>query len=798
MSSLAVAPPGNDPFLDLRPPGDRYFRHPGDVVRLVVWGGTTLLLITWTWLATSTADGVTADVGRVTERLPDAVRELLLAMAQVGAVIVPAVLAVVLAAQQRWRRLALVGGAGLAGAAVFALADTRLELAGGIPEAVDGGTWLASPGFPSLPYIAGLSAAAMVGKPWMSRPWRRATDLAVIALVAVVAVAGTLGVPELLLAACLGSAVGAAVLTVFGAPNRRPSPAMVAGALQAAGLDVVDLILVRAEGGRSQLYTVATTSGGRTFAKVYARDSRDADVLYRGYRRLVLRGPSEAWPSVSLQDAVEHQAFLLLRAGQGGVSCPHVALVTRLPDGSMGLALEYIDGRRLDELDPETIDAGMLDAVWTEVRNLHERHLAHRALRAANVLVAEGRPVLVDFGFGRDSATPRMQAVDRAELLASLASIVGPEPAVSSAVRVLGPADVATALPFLQPLGLSAATRRAASKSLLKELRSSVEAMTGEPAVPLERLVRVRPRTLLTITALVGAFYVLLPQLANVGDSFVALRSANWGWLAVAIVLSGLTYLAAASCTVGSVPEPLPFLPTVGAQLASSFVNRITPANVGGMALNVRFMQKGGVDPASAVTGVGLNSFIGAVVHLVLLVVFFTWAGRDSSAAFQIPADSKTLVIIAVVLSAAGVFTATRRGRKLVRTHVLGFVRRSWSSLARLARSPIRLAALLGGSVAVTLAYITALASCMAAFHGGTSFAQVGAVYLGASLIAAAAPTPGGLGAMEAALVAGFTGVGVDSGVAVAAVLSYRLVTYWLPILPGWLSFHVLDRRGLI
>ena len=166
--------------------------------------------------------------------------------------------------------------------------------------------------------------------------------------------------------------------------------------------------------------------------------------------------------------------------------------------------------------------------------------------------------------------------------------------------------------------------------------------------------------------------------------------------------------------------------------------------------------------------------------------------------AFHIPADSKVLVIIAVVLAAAGVFVATRRGRKLVRTHVLGFVRRSWASLAQLAHSPVRLAALLGGSVAVTLAYIAALASCMAAFHGGTSFAQVGAVYLGASLIAAAAPTPGGLGAMEAALVAGFTGVGVDSGVSVAAVLSYRLVTYWLPIFPGWLSFHVLDRRGLI
>ena len=74
----------------------------------------------------------------------------------------------------------------------------------------------------------------------------------------------------------------------------------------------------------------------------------------------------------------------------------------------------------------------------------------------------------------------------------------------------------------------------------------------------------------------------------------------------------------------------------------------------------------------------------------------------------------------------------------------------------------------------------------------------MGAVYLGASIVASAAPTPGGLGAMEAALVAGFTGVGLDPGTAVAAVLAYRLLTYWVPILPGWLSFRQLDRRGLI
>ncbi|MGH9280813.1 MAG: lysylphosphatidylglycerol synthase transmembrane domain-containing protein, partial [Acidimicrobiales bacterium] len=173
-------------------------------------------------------------------------------------------------------------------------------------------------------------------------------------------------------------------------------------------------------------------------------------------------------------------------------------------------------------------------------------------------------------------------------------------------------------------------------------------------------------------------------------------------------------------------------------------------------------------------------------------------AKQSATKAFSLPSGSNLLVGIAVVLAVAGVVAATRRGRRLVRTHVVGGLRRSFTSIASLGRSPGRLAALFGGSAAVTLAYVGALAAAVAAFHGGLGIAQVGAVYLGASALAAVAPTPGGLGAIEAALVAGLTGVGMASGSAVAAVLSYRLVTYWLPILPGWISLRALSRRGYI
>src|SRR6185436_2963846 len=150
-----------------------------------------------------------------------------------------------------------------------------------------------------------------------------------------------------LLAASAGAAVGAALLVVFGAPNRRPAPATVAACLADGGIEVSDLRLQRAEGGRSQLYIAETLDGGRVFLKVFGRDSRDADLLYRGYRALLLRGPSDSWPSPSLKLDVEHEALLLLLARQGGVTCPRVELLASLDDGSIALALSYVAGRQL-------------------------------------------------------------------------------------------------------------------------------------------------------------------------------------------------------------------------------------------------------------------------------------------------------------------------------------------------------------------------------------------------------------------------------------------------------------------
>ena len=153
--------------------------------------------------------------------------EFALALVQVGGLLVPAVVVGLLVWQRRWRRIGLVVLGATAGAVVFALLDLYLDLPGRLEDAVSTTTWVTSTRFPSLAYVAGAAGATMVGKPWLSRSWRRASDVAIVCLVVVMAIAATGGVVPLLLAVSAGFAGGAVVLALLGAPNRRPAPAVI-------------------------------------------------------------------------------------------------------------------------------------------------------------------------------------------------------------------------------------------------------------------------------------------------------------------------------------------------------------------------------------------------------------------------------------------------------------------------------------------------------------------------------------------------------------------------------------------
>jgi undecaprenyl-diphosphatase len=775
-------------------PSSRY-RHPGDVIRLIA--GATVL-----GLSLAAAAGASRWLLGPAAWVPGSIdgSGAVTGVVQVAFV---AAAAVVVAATLRWRRFRLLGGLA-AGAVLAAAAMAGIEwgLAGQHSVALTGhlarGSWLASEAFPGPPVIASVTAVIVAASPWLSRPWRRTAWLALLLAVAARLVTGTVLPVEVLLAVATGVTAGAAVLVAFGVPDRRIGADQIAAALRAAGLPVETVRPADVPAKGSRPFAASAADGTRWFVKALGSDQRDADLLYRAYRAVRLRNVGDTRPAASLFQAVEHQALVGVMAERAGVLVPRVDRVVKAGDGTALLVMEWVDGGSLDQAQ---ITDDLLVRLWAEVDKLHQAGIAHRSLRPANVMVSrDGLPRIADFSFSELAATRRQMDLDVAELLASLAPLAGEERAVTSAVTALGAPEVAQAVPLLQPLALSAGTRRAVARhdGLLSRTRSAAATASGLENLELARLQRVRPQTLLAIAAVAGAFYYLLPELAKAANPWQALESAQWAWILAAIAFSALTYLASAIGLLGGVTVRVPFWPTVMTQGASSFVNRVSPSNVGGMALNVRFLQKAGVEPSAGVAAVGVNSVAGALVHAVLLVIFFGWAGRGVGKAFKLPSSTTLLVILAVAAAVIGGVIAIRRIRRFVARKLLPPVRSSLASLRRVARSPVRLTLLFGGSALVTLAYVGGFIASVEAFGGGPGLAQVAAVYMGTSVIAVASAVPGGVGTFELAATTGLIGIGMSSGAAASAVVIYRLATYWLPVPPGWLSWRLLQRLGYV
>ena len=370
---------------------------------------------------------------------------------------------------------------------------------------------------------------------------------------------------------------------------------------------------------------------------------------------------------------------------------------------------------------------------------------------------------------------------------------------MDAAIAVIGKEAVASAAPRIQPLALSTATRKSltARKPLCDDLRKYAGEASGAGDVEPQDLQRIKPRTVLTFVALALAFYILIPQLADVSGVLQELRHADWSWAAWALLASAVTYLAAAIGLMGAVPVRIPFFSTFGAQLAGSFVNRITPARLGGIATNVRYLQKQGLDLTVASSSIGLQQLSGLLMHILLSFLFLVWAGRSGVAAIDfLPSGQTVLIGLTAILALSGLLFLLPQGRALLRKRVLPLLRKSGGGMAEVVRRPLKLIELFGGSAVLTLAYVAAFALSIDAFGGGLSLVTIGVVYLVGSAVSSAAPTPGGIGAVEAALIAGLTAVGLDREIAVPAVFLFRIVTFWLPIVPGWIMFFVLQRRG--
>ncbi|PNV32846.1 TIGR00374 family protein [Streptomyces sp. DH-12] len=342
------------------------------------------------------------------------------------------------------------------------------------------------------------------------------------------------------------------------------------------------------------------------------------------------------------------------------------------------------------------------------------------------------------------------------------------------------------------------ALEEAREEDLLSQIRHEVLRIRPQAPVEPARLERVRPRTLISFIAGAIGAYFLLTQLTHI-EFGPLISNAEWGWVAAAVLFSALSYVAAAMALLGFVPERVPFPRTVAAQVAGSFVKIVAPAAVGGVALNTRFLQRAGVRPGLAVASVGASQLFGLGCHILMLLAFGYLTGTEKT-----PSLTPSRTVIGGLLTVAVlvlVVTSVPFLRKFVVTRVrslfAGVVPRMLDVLQR----PQKLITGIGGMLLLTACFVMCLDASIRAFGDestSVSIASVAVVFLAGNALGSAAPTPGGVGAVEATLTVGLIAVGLPKEVAAPAVLLFRLLTLWLPVLPGWLAFNHLTRKAAL
>jgi glycosyltransferase 2 family protein len=649
--------------------------------------------------------------------------------------------------------------------------------------------------FPA-PHAAVAAAMVAVVAPYLVKARYRGAAWALAVLVAAADVYLGISLPLGAFAGVfLGWGVGALFHLAWGAPGRRTSEAAVCQALERAGLSPVEAVPLRKRLGAPLEFGVTTETGDRLRVEVVRRLHRRGGPWYR-LRRLLASLEVEDVRLSSPYHETEHEALVAVFAHRAGVNTPAVVLACETRHGAPLLVRRHVDGRRLAEMSSAEIDESLLDAIWVQIALLGEARIAHHDLRAQNVVVqADGTPWILNFTVGVIGASSPRTAQDIAETLVSLASRVGVERTVRSACRVLPPDTLEPALAYLQPLALPRRIRKQLiqQRYMLTDLRESLADRIDRP-IPTFRS-PVRPTTLVGLLLLGGAVYTLLPQLSSMQGVIGSLWSANWMWLAVATLCGFVAIVPSAISLIGSSATPLPFWRTNIVQLAAAFTGRTTPGGVGFFGINIAFMERLGIRRSSAVGVTMLNmAATGAIGATWGLIGVFGIGASGLLPGVHIPLGWPVVAAAAGVLVAATALLFSPFGRR----RIVGPGLRVTRELLGVLRQPLRAVQLIGGVTGYLLISGLGLVATLAAFDAHAPVLAVIVVFVIGHTLGHIAPIPGGLGPTEALTIAGLTALGTAPSVAVATVLTMRLLTYWLPVLPGIATFRYLQHHGIV
>lgn len=300
--------------------------------------------------------------------------------------------------------------------------------------------------------------------------------------------------------------------------------------------------------------------------------------------------------------------------------------------------------------------------------------------------------------------------------------------------------------------------------------------------------------SILAVLLIGSALFIILPKLSSFDTSLATLGTASPALTFCAIVLALLPCLFGAWLYKLLAAKPLKYSSTTLIQLSGLFVNRILPAGIGGLSLNMWYLRHKRHTLGQASVTVGLNNLLGLIGNLGLLalalLVFPSTLLNELNTTLLSPAVLVVTIVMTFVLLVIAY---------IMRIQLHTFIQQMQTEFSRLTvrflKRPQELPKAIVVSCLLTLSNAGCLWVCCLAIDISIHFVAAFLILSFAVLIGTAVPTPGGLGGVEAVLVAGLISQSVSASNALAAALLFRLVTYWLGLMLGLVALIAVKRR---
>ena len=304
-----------------------------------------------------------------------------------------------------------------------------------------------------------------------------------------------------------------------------------------------------------------------------------------------------------------------------------------------------------------------------------------------------------------------------------------------------------------------------------------------------------------TLGLTIVAVMALLTQM-NFDAVVLAFSSSNHFWALLSFLLGFITFLGGTVALHGFGHQyPIKLGQAYMVQIAAGWSSIQIPGGLGPLTMNIRYLNKvnpgGQKQQAQNSALAGVVQAAQAICSFVMVFIFGILSGQN------VPHDAGegTVVIVAIVIVAAVLAAALAIPalRKALRAKIWPLIRQFATSIAQAMRSPKGVLIGFSGCIIQELGYALSLMAALHAFGQEIPLANVILIFLIANAAGATSPTPGGLGAIEAALTLGLTTIGAANGaIALSVTLLYRVCIFWVRAPIGILMQKYCERKGVI